>query len=626
MRILSLALALAVGASSAAADELRLASVFSDHMVVQADQRIPLWGWGEPGAKVRAEMELNTASTFVKADGTWWLALPAARDHADAFAARTIEVTSGDETLVLDDVLAGDVWLASGQSNMEWRVENTYSAEALVQRGRVEGLRMFTAQRASVDQPAADVAGSWAVMDADTVGKFSAVGTHFALALLEDLERPIGVVHSSWGGSRIEAWMSPESLAATEAGADFQSSWGKGTAAANAEREAYTSPENVAAQPDAWKPCSLPFDMAELTGRNTGVAWIRQTIELPATGAGAPKPIALAFGTIDEADEVYLDGELVGALGDWQKPRLYDLTESHQAAVADGTAFLTARIENVYGWGGMHGDGTSIALRFDDGTSQPLTEGWSWRRGTAVRNLAANHRPSHLSNGMLVALERLPVRGFLWYQGESNAGDPAGYAELHPALIHDLRARFLPRRDGPLPFYFVQLANFLPGGAVDWPALRDAQRGTLELPRTGMAVTIDVGNPSDIHPRDKRSVGQRLARWALFDTYGKDVVPSGPLAQAAWRTAFSVEVELETFGAGLATKDGGTAVLTLEVAGPDGTYHPVSGYIDGSSLVLNVDAVPNPTHVRYAWLDDPVSANLTNTEGLPASPFELEIR
>ena len=218
------------------------------------------------------------------------------------------------------------------------------------------------------------------------------------------------------------------------------------------------------------------------------------------------------------------------------------------------------------------------------------------------------------------------MRGFIWYQGESNASDAPGYAELHPALIHDLRARFTPRRDGPLPFYFVQLANFLPGGAVDWPALRDAQRRTLDLPRTGMAVTIDVGNPSDIHPRDKRSVGERLARWALFDTYGKDVVPSGPLARAAWRTAFSVEVELETFGAGLVIKDGGSVIRTLEACGPDGTFQPVSAYIDGSSLVLNVDALPHPTHVRYAWLDDPVGANLTNDQGLPASPFELEIR
>ena len=612
---------------AAPAQDLSLGAPLQDHMVVQHDAPLALWGRGVPGRRIDVACERGIhgwgSSGRVLEDGSWSLSLKAPGYAEDPFRPFTIEITDGVETLHLEDVLAGEVWLASGQSNMEWPVSEIDTADELKALGRVHGFRMLDVERGSEPEPTADVGGNWAVLAPDSVEAFSGVATHFGLELLEELQVPIGILHTSWGGSSIEAWCSPEALASVGAGQRGLEAWATSAAAAAVERDAWVHPELAPGEAEQWTPCALPADLETVTGAMQGVVWFR--CFLPPLDPAGPQAVAISLGPIDEHDETWLDGRPLGSMDDWRAPRRYLLD-----GYPTGGGVLTVRVENVYGLGGFSGAADDLHVELADGTRLPLNDGWSWRRGATTKRKAANHRPSHLSNAMLTGLEPVPVRGFLWYQGETNADDPAGYAELFPALIHDWRARFPVRDDGPLPFHFVQLANFLPGGDVDWPGLREAQRRTLELPATGMAVTIDVGDPSDIHPTDKRSVGERLARWALARQYGREVVVCGPMPTRAARIDDRLVLELDTFGAALATRDGGVRVDGLEVVGVDGTSHPLVGLLDGDRVLVDLRPLPKgiarPLKVRYAWADDPVSANLTNSLGLPASPFELWIR
>jgi sialate O-acetylesterase len=600
---------------------LRLAAPFGDHMVVQAGKPVVLWGWAPAGAQVTARMDGQEARGQADAGGRWRLELPVPAPTSDPFAAHMIEVRSGAATRTLSDVLVGEVWVASGQSNMEWPAGNCTTTEELTALGTLPGLRMFTAARISVPEVAEDVVGSWQVFAPDTVKGFSAVGTHFGLMLMETLEVPVGVVHTSWGGSKVEGWMSEPALRSTKAGTAFLERWIAQREQSAADLARYPAPTLSGEAAEGWAPCQVPVDFETLEPGFDGSIWFRRALAVPAgfSAAGA----TLALGAMDDIDEVWLDGVRVGGTHNHQAQRRYTLEGAAAEALADGQAQLVVRVEDTGGWGGFSGPAENIALEGPGGERVALTDDWTWKAGARGGGIPINHLPTHLSNGMVQPLVGLPVRGVIWYQGESNAGDPAGYEELFPALIRDWRARFGVL---DLPFYWVQLAAFRTG--ADWPALREAQRHTLALPRTGMAVTIDVGNPTDIHPRDKRSVGERLARCALFDTYGREVVPAGPLPASATRSSEGVLVRFETFGARLAVR-GNAALAAFELAGPDGSFQPAEARLSSEGVVVRAAAVSEPRQVRYAWRDDPadesMGANLVNDEGLPASPFRLDV-
>ena len=620
MKLFSI-LALACLTTPVLAADLRLAAVFSDHMVVQEGAPVPLWGWATPGATVGAQMEDSVASTQAGADGSWRLELPVPVPTNNPFAAHTIHVRSGESRLTLSDVLVGEVWVGSGQSNMEFRAELATSGPELRDLGRLEGLRMFTVTRASLDEPAVDVVGDWQVFDNDSVPNFSAVGVHFGLDLLEALERPIGVIHTSWGGSTVEAWMSPDGLNSLPEGRALLSAWNAGREGAALNRRTYSGPELTGDALEGWLDCELPVDFDALVPSMDGAIWFRRTVNLPKEWRG--RGLTLTLGAIDDADEVWIDGISIGQTDDHLAERRYAIEGPAAAALADGTAVIAVRVEDTGGWGGFSSKAEAIGLEAATGERLPLATGWTWRRGAIAQVIGPHQRPVHLYNGMIAPLLGLHLAGCIWYQGESNANRADAYAELFPAQITNWRTKF-GQRD--LPFYFVQLANYLPGRRVDWPRLREAQRLTVaRLPHTGMAVTIDVGNPTDIHPRDKRTVGKRLARWALFDTYGKDVVPAGPMATTASLTAAGVQVQFETWGADLALRGSDTELGAFQVAGPDGVFVAVQAKLSGDMVWLSGPGVRGAQQVRYGWHDDPVTANLVNAEGLPASPFELRV-
>ena len=622
MKLFHLA-ALVCLATPALAADLRLAAPFADHMVVQAGAPVPLWGWATPGASVTATMEDGQASAVAAPDGSWRLELPVPVPTNNPFAAHTLKVRSGDETVALGDVLVGEVWLASGQSNMEFTVAGATTRDELVGLGRVEGLRMFTVAKASVKDVAPDVVGDWKVLDNDSVERFSAVAAHFGLDLLHALETPIGVIHSSWGGSKVEAWMSPESLLASPEGRKKAEDWLARQASAETDREAYSSATLTGAALDTWEDCELPVDFDALVPNMDGTIWFRRTVNLPEEWLHGAAALTLDLGAIDDADEVWLDGISIGATHDHQALRHYPIRGAAADALLDGSAVLAVRVEDTGGWGGFSSPADMIALVAADGLRLPLCEGWTWHRGVVTQSIAPNHRPSYLYNGMIAPLLGLHLAGCIWYQGESNAAEPDVYAELFPDQIVDWRVHFGARE---LPFYYVQLANFLGGARADWAGLREAQRRTLErLPHVGMAVTIDVGNPTDIHPRDKRTVGARLARWALSDAYGKDVVPSGPNATSARLTAAGVLVEFETWGSDLALRGSATGLGGFQVAGSNGVFAAVQATLTDGKVWLSGPGVRGAQQVRYGWQDDPADANLVNDEGLPASPFELQV-
>ena len=510
---------------------------------------------------------------------------------------------------------------------MEWPLNRADSWDQVKSAAPYPGLRMFTVQRSSLAAAPEDVVGTWARAEGDGLGSFSAVGLHFGLDLIAELGRPVGIVHSSWGGSSVQAWMSSDVLLSLPGDPWGYQAFFDSLAQQERNRAKYSAEVLAPEDADDWKTCTLPVDFEELLPNYDGSIWFRKTVRVPE--AWSKKAATLSLGAIDDADEVWLDGVRIGATFNHQAKRLYTLNESARIALSDGQAQLSIRVMDTGGWGGFSGAAEQLAFLDIAGEPLALAGEWQWKRGAAATSTSANHAPGHLYNGMIEPLIGLPMAGCIWYQGESNASDPAGYAELFPAMIQAWRRQLgIPK----LPFYWVQLTSFNAGSGSDWPGLREAQRKTLErVPHSGMAVIIDVGDAGDIHPRDKHTVGSRLARLALFGTYGMDgksgrlVVPSGPMALSAKLDGCTALVSFETFGSSMMPREPGAKLGGFEIAGPDGVWHSADATIESRQVRLASAQVAEPREVRYAWSNVPRDANLVQSEGLPASPFHLEL-
>jgi sialate O-acetylesterase len=490
-----------LAAASATLAQLRLPALFSEGMVLQRDRPVPVWGWGAPGETVRVEFAGHSVPAIADAAGRWHVILPPLPAASEP---RELTVR-GSSTLVVPNVLVGEVWLASGQSNMQWSVRQSADAEAEVAAGDHPHIREFAVRRATAAAPRDDVEGAWAVCSPETVAHFSAVAYVFARELQRELGVPVGIVHSSWGGTAVESWMSPSALAATPHGA------------AVAERWAQTMADYPAAQ--------ARFEEAL-------AAWETAAIAARAAGTRAPG-----------------------------RPRA------------------------------------------PTGPDSP-------------------HRPSTLHHAMIAPLVPYALRGVIWYQGESNVGRHSEYRALFTAMIEDWRGQW---GQGDLPFYFVQLANFAAGNAAgdQWAHLREAQTQTLALPATGMVVTLDIGDSNDIHPRNKRDVGRRLAALALARLHGRERVDSGPAFDGAEREGAALRLRFRQ-ARGLSTRDG-AAPASFVIAGEDREFHPAVAQIEGDTVVLTSEAVAAPVAARHAWANDPQPPpNLINGAGLPAGSFRTD--
>lgn len=496
---------LALPAWLSAAAPLRLSGLFRDGVVLQREQAVPVWGWAEPAAEVQVAFHGVDVRTTVAGDGRWRVDLPAM--PADPKGA-TLSVRAGRERCEVRDVVVGEVWLCSGQSNMEWMVSQVEGAEREIASANFPLIRQFRVPKEPSEQPRDDVKGDWQPVVPSKVGLFTGVGYFFA----RDVHRalggvPVGLINASWGGKMIEVFTPPSAIARTPHGAAVQRRW--------------------------------EIEQKDLTTR-------RQSY---------PEALARWTAARDEAQHT-------------------------------GTPFNQSRPQDPF-------------------------------------DILRQHRPGCAFNAMIAPLIPYGLRGVLWYQGEHNISRPGEYRAMFGALIADWRERF---GQGDLPFYFVQLSSFaapMDKTRFGFAELREAQARTLEVANTGMAVSIDVGTPDNIHPRNKQDVGARLARIALKHTYGQGGEWSGPVLRSATAQGSRLRLAFDHASGGLVLRPVGTA-SSFEVAGSDGVFHAGETVVDGDAVLVHASAVSAPRAVRYAWANAP-AATLFNTAGLPASPFRFSL-
>ena len=638
---------------------LKLAAMFCDHMVIQRDIPVPVWGWTKPEQKVTVSLAGNKVQATAGADGAWRVALPA----VPVGGPYVIRITAGRERKLIKDVLAGEVWVCSGQSNMEWPLNLSRDAAAEIAAADFPGIRLFTVPKTTALKPAAETIGSWSLCSPATVGSFSAVGYFFGRELHRKLKIPVGLINCSWGGTVAEAWTSRESLQAEpklKHFIDVVDRFAHDEAAIARMREEYqetldqinikaqdVTPGNLGlvrgwADPKHndgdWTEIMLPRNWQSAGCNFSGVFWFRKEVEIPKAWAG--KPLTLSIGACDKSETTYFNNVRLGGLSildrpdAWCTPRVYTIPGKQVKA---GRSVIAVRVLSHIYQGGMTGPAERLTLA-PEGCANPARDGLSlvgaWRYQVEQNYGFVQapplppgpdnpNTPCALFNGMISPLLPYGIRGAIWYQGESNASRAKEYQTLFPVMIMDWRRNW---GQGDFPFLFVQLANYMGRNAEpvesQWAELREAQLQTLALPQTGMAVIIDIGDAEDIHPKNKQDVGYRLAQPALNWVYGqKKVEFSGPVLTVAKREGRTLRLKFRHVDGGLVCS--GEKLKGFSVAGADRKFHWADARIDGETVVLSCPAVPAPEAVRYAWADNP-ECNLCNQAGLPASPFRTE--
>jgi len=618
----------------------RLARLFGDGMVMQREVEVPVWGWATPGTGVRVVFDGKTFPTKTNADGKWRVRLPA----MEAGGPHEMTVTGGDQPLQIRDILVGDVWIASGQSNMEWTLANVNNAEAEIAAADDPQIRHFKVPQSWAEQPEDTLAGgSWVVASPAQAGDFTAIGYFFARRLREQVKVPIGLINTSWGGSRIEPWMSAAMLGLDANALEALRADERAREQEILDRvririgdlperdEGLVDGQALWAAPDfddsAWFTIPVPsqWEAAGFPGMD-GVGWYRTTFKL--TAREAAQGVTLGVGMIDDSDITWVNGVEVGRMDNaWNMARVY-MVQAEALHVGDNT--LAVRVEDFQGGGGIAGPPETVYLNAG-GVQRALPDEWRFMVGFVSLGMSGNKNqvPTLLYNKMIYPLLPYPIKGALWYQGESNADnmeDAVAYRDVFTAMIEGWRADW---GQGAFPFLWVQLANFHPADAEppaqsNWAVLREAQRAALALPNTGQAVIIDIGEADDIHPRNKQDVGLRLALTARHVAYGEALVYSGPVYLSHEARGNRIAVAFDHIGRGLVAKGTGDTVGGFAIAGADHQFVWADARIEGDEVIVWSDRVPDPITVRYAWSDNPDRANLYNQEALPAAPFRTD--
>jgi sialate O-acetylesterase len=643
-------------AAPAAHAETAVSSLVGDHMVVQRGRPVRLAGTDAPGEAIRATLAGRTASAKTGADGRWTVALPALE------AGGPFELTvEGSRTLTFSDVWSGEVWLASGQSNMELPLARSLGADDAVA-GGCSGLHLFTVAQKTSAAPRSDVEGKWQRCDPTLAAGFSAVAYHFGRQIHRALGVPVGLIQAAWGGTPAEAWTPREALTAdptlkplcdvldaVEHDPQRRADLAKALAAWEAknfhqdtgnrgERMGYAKGGG-----GGWTKMEVP-QVWENTGLNIdGAVWFRREVTVPDAWAG--RALALSLGAIDDFDVTYWNGDRIGATGA-ETPQYYAAPRHYAVPgrlVKAGRNVLAVRVFDHYGSGGFAGTSAQLSVGPTEPGETPLPLAGSWQYKIERRLPPAkadwSTRPTALGaddpqsatvlwNGMLAPLTApapLPLAGVIWYQGESNVGRAAQYRTLFPTMIRAWRAAF---RAPALPFLYVQLPNFddplakSPLGEGGWADLREAQAAALREPKTAMAVTLDIGEGTNLHPREKHEVGRRLALQALRLVYGRELLAAGPTFLSAARAGAAIRVRFAAASGGLETSDGAPPHGFL-IAGADRAWHEAAARIDRDAVVVSSPAVSAPIAVRYGWGNDPPNT-LRNGADLPAAPFRTD--
>ena len=611
-------------------------------MVLQRESKIKLWGWASAGEKIEVRFAGKTAKAKTGKDGRWNLSLPAMK--AGGPFTMTIK---GNNTITLHEILLGDVWICAGQSNMvhQMSLHSVRYADEVATVNNPQIRQFWVPNIASLQGPQNDISpGYWKAANPANIGEFSVVAYFFAKKLYEKYQVPIGIINASWGGIPIEAMMSedalkefPSIISTVQKNKDTAYINGLSSRPPTANRPRQEDRGLTGTQPwydpayipKGWHTINIPGYWEDQGIRDLdGVVWYRREIDVPASMTQVPAKVFL--GRIVDADVLYINGKQVGNTTYMYPQRRYRVPEG---LLKPGKNLFVIRVINNAGKGGFVPDKPYQLIAGHD--TIDLKGYWQYKVGQVNipqrgfgggGGMLIQNQPTATYNGMLAPLTNYAIKGFTFYQGESNTGRPDEYVRLQQAMITDWRNKWNIR---DAPFLYVQLPgfmdyNYLPAES-QWAAFRDAQRKSLAVPNTGMAVAIDLGEWNDLHPDRKKEVGERLAIAAMNIAYGeKNIVPAGPLFQAAKAEGNKIILSFSNTGSGLVSNDG-EELSEFAIAGADKKFVWANAKIEGDKVILWNDAIANPVFVRYAWADNPVNPNLYNKEGLPASPFEAEV-
>ncbi len=617
--------------------------LFSDGAVLQRDRKVPVWGYAKPGEPVIVVLD-GGKKNVARADlaGRWTTSIGPVK----AGVGHTLDVLGTDpaEHETRRDIAFGDVWLCSGQSNMEmsfdWGIKDV---DAERKAANYPNIRFLKIPKATASRPQSTFDARWQSVSSANVGQFSAAGYFFGRELHQKLGVPIGLIDSTWGGTPGQAWASGEAM---ETMPDFRDAVRSLRSATDgvpyadqlkAWNEKYDPAfKNGWVKPDfddsAWKTTTVPgnftTDAKGDISTFLGSVWCRKEVDVPANMAG--QAATLSLGTIDDNDDTFWNGELIGSTIGYGKPRSYALSADKMHA---GKNILTVRVLNTGGPGGIVGKPEEAVIK-GAGSTVSLAGEWRLSRSLAFADVAqtpppvdmANNPgvPSVLFNGMIAPLTPYALKGAIWYQGESNAGAPDQYKILLPKLISDWRGRF---GSGDFPFYIVQLASFMapdeqPPTGTGWTGLREAQEfASRAVPNSAYSVTTDIGDEKDIHPKDKQDVGKRLALLALAHTYGQKIESSGPTVHAMTVEGDAIRLRFDHAEGGV--KLAGESDKVFAIAGADQKWVWATPTVDGNSLVLRAPGVSKPVAARFGWSNFP-RGNVYNGAGLPMAPYRSD--
>lgn len=617
--------------------EVRVSPLFSDNMVVQQNQPVKVWGTADKHEKIAGYFCGQKKEVKADRQGKWMLAF----DPMNYGGPYVMEIEGKKNRIEIKNILVGEVWLCSGQSNMEWTMEKVNNAEYELSHADYPMIRTFNVARTIYTTPQEIIDGSWTVCSPATVSTFSAVAYFFARKLHTELNIPVGIINSSWGGTDIETWISesaikrlPEHYMLPYKNVKIgrtEKEWAKMNQAKIDFYEALKVDRGMDERwydrntdISDWKSMNVPQLWENVLGDLDGIMWYRYDLLLAKDDAG--KKAVMNFGVIDDDDMTWVNGVYMGMTQGYTTNRRYEIPEG---VLTEGINTIVVKVLDTHGGGGFYGTPEEMYLEVNNRKKYYLSGEWQYKMSVSSENydfieLVPNVYPAMLYNSMINPLTRLPIKGAIWYQGENNAPRAYDYKTLFPALIKDWRSRW----GYDFPFYWVQLANYMAKDDTpqesDWAELRQAQSLALELPRTGQAVITDIGDANDIHPRNKQDVGLRLALIALNREYGRDsLICSGPTFSGMEIVGNRAVISFDHAENGLCVKGKYKYIEGFAIAGADKQFKWAQAYAEGNKVIVFSDEVENPVAVRYAWANNP-DVNLFNVEGLPVVPFKTD--